>query len=196
MFGYLVAPWSPRFPPSTGKVLEFMDRGSLEDFAVFARREGTVRLPEPFLCAACYQIVHGLAYLNSQVGQLPGCGGAQGGGLSLRLDWLHTVCGADAALASPPRRRAPGKRERGWSWLNSVALARPQGLLHRDIKPANLLLNSQGEVKITDFGIGRRLVDANSGLSAAGGESGGKDGNEEEGDGMASTFVGTRNYMR
>jgi serine/threonine protein kinase len=48
-----------------------------------------------------------------------------------------------------------------------------KGFMHRDIKPPNLLVNSLGQVKITDFGIGRRLADAHSGLSGGGGGGGG-----------------------
>ena len=36
---------------------------------------------------------------------------------------------------------------------NALAYAQTQGLVHRDIKPANLLLQANGEVKLTDFGI-------------------------------------------
>eukprot|EP00124_Ichthyophonus_hoferi_P004755 Ihof_evm1s568 gene=Ihof_evmTU1s568 len=45
-------------------------------------------------------------------------------------------------------------------------------ILHRDIKPSNILMNSQGEVKLCDFGVSGELVNS-----------------------LANTFVGTRSYM-
>mmetsp|Transcript_6390 Transcript_6390/g.19380 ORF Transcript_6390/g.19380 Transcript_6390/m.19380 type:complete len:452 (+) Transcript_6390:35-1390(+) len=47
--------------------------------------------------------------------------------------------------------------------------------LHRDVKPANVLVNSRGEVKLSDFGISREL--------------------SESTDQIASTMVGTFRYM-
>jgi serine/threonine protein kinase len=49
-----------------------------------------------------------------------------------------------------------------------------KNLIHRDIKPENVLLNSRGEVKITDFGISKHLGKTQ---------------------GIANTFVGTIIYM-
>lgn len=46
--------------------------------------------------------------------------------------------------------------------------------IHRDIKPANILLNTDGFVKLTDFGIARTLENTSD---------------------LSKTFVGTKNFM-
>jgi serine/threonine protein kinase len=56
----------------------------------------------------------------------------------------------------------------------------------------DLLLNAAGEVKLADFGIGRRLGDASSSGNTG---DGAEEEEEEEEEAMASTFVGTRAYM-
>jgi len=45
-------------------------------------------------------------------------------------------------------------------------------ILHRDVKPSNMLVNSQGEIKLCDFGVSGMLIDS-----------------------MANSMVGTRSYM-
>lgn len=57
----------------------------------------------------------------------------------------------------------------GLSYLNTI-----KKQLHRDIKPENILLNHQGHVKLTDFGISRSLDNTEF---------------------LCNTFVGTTNYM-
>ncbi|KAK7037240.1 MAP kinase kinase (MEK) [Paramarasmius palmivorus] len=65
--------------------------------------------------------------------------------------------------------------------VGMVALAVLEGLtylydvhriIHRDIKPSNILCNSQGEIKICDFGVSGELINS-----------------------IADTFVGTSTYM-
>ncbi|CAN6699385.1 unnamed protein product [Malus baccata var. baccata] len=55
-----------------------------------------------------------------------------------------------------------------------VYLHNERHVIHRDIKPSNLLVNHQGQVKITDFGVSASLASSM---------------------GQRDTFVGTYNYM-
>ncbi len=63
-----------------------------------------------------------------------------------------------------PLRRA---LELGLAVAEGLAFAHEQGLVHRDVKPQNVLLNSEGEVKVTDFGIARSL-DVEHGVTQTG----------------------------
>ncbi|CAN6541073.1 unnamed protein product [Malus baccata var. baccata] len=55
-----------------------------------------------------------------------------------------------------------------------VYLHNKRHVIHRDIKPSNLLVNHEGQVKITDFGVSASLASSM---------------------GLRDTFVGTYNYM-
>ena len=50
---------------------------------------------------------------------------------------------------------------------DALAFAHEHGLVHRDVKPQNVLLNREGEAKVTDFGIARSL-DVEHGMTQTG----------------------------
>jgi hypothetical protein len=61
----------------------------------------------------------------------------------------------DADGPMEPKRAA----EIGVQIADGLAAAHAAGIVHRDIKPGNVLIGTEGEVKITDFGVSRAADD-------------------------------------
>lgn len=68
---------------------------------------------------------------------------------------MELVHGEDLATLLGRAGRLPSERviEIGHQLCAGLAAAHAQGVLHRDLKPANVLIDEEGLVRITDFGI-------------------------------------------
>ena len=85
------------------------------------------------------------------------------------IAWLATEYVEGENLRDHMRKRKPVPIDESMRILEGIlrglAYAHAKGIVHRDIKPANILLTTNGEAKIADFGIARP-VDSN--LTAVG----------------------------
>ena len=76
-------------------------------------------------------------------------------------------------LAEVIRRKSPLSLERKLELIlqlcDGLGYAHRTGIIHRDIKPANLMITSNGELKILDFGLARLVTDESmAGLTLTG----------------------------
>src|SRR5262249_54000131 len=82
----------------------------------------------------------------------------------------------DKKLAGGPLK-ARGAAALAQPLARAVHYAHAHGIVHRDLKPANVLLTEDGTPKVTDFGLAKRLDEADSSQTRAG------------------TIMGTPSYM-
>ena len=77
---------------------------------------------------------------------------------------MELIRGEDLATLLRRVGRLPQEKvvEIGAQLCAGLAAAHAQGVLHRDLKPANVLIDENGLVRITDFGIAIRRTDAST----------------------------------
>ncbi|CAJ1037078.1 Protein kinase domain/Protein tyrosine kinase/Kinase-like, putative [Leishmania lindenbergi] len=56
----------------------------------------------------------------------------------------------------------------GWALISTISYIHSKGCIHRDLKPQNLLFDTEGNLKITDFGLSSRISEAHPRKTVAG----------------------------
>ncbi len=92
--------------------------------------------------------------------------GESGGMYYLTMEYVEGLT-ARELLDSRGRLAAPAVIALAAQLARALEAAHAQGVIHRDIKPQNLLLDSQGALKVMDFGVSR-LAGASAGSGEAG----------------------------
>ncbi|MCC6695892.1 MAG: protein kinase [Candidatus Hydrogenedentes bacterium] len=103
-----------------------------------------------------------------------------GVGLNGDIPYIAMECVDGVSLETLIKQEGPMNWQRAMGIAAQVAsaleCAHAHGVVHRDIKPANVLVDRQGRVRVTDFGIAK-VMQAQTQLTAEG------------------TFIGTPQYM-
>lgn len=86
-------------------------------------------------------------------------GETPGGWLYLVMEFVN---GTDVARMIQEQGKLPAEHALAITAhvCDALQYAHSHGVVHRDIKPANVLLNTEGQVKVADFGLARRVGDA------------------------------------
>lgn len=83
---------------------------------------------------------------------------------------MELVEGGD--LAGLLKKKGPFLEEAALFYVTEIVLAiehlHAKDVVHRDLKPSNVLLDSEGHIKITDFGLSRRLGEGERAFSKCG----------------------------
>ncbi len=90
-----------------------------------------------------------------------------GGNYAISMEYFpsHTL-GAEMSAHKP----LPFDKTNSWARdiANGMAVAHQVGIIHRDLKPANILINSEGLLKIVDFGVAAAASSGDTQLTKTG----------------------------